>query len=134
MSESLIRGVLGAPWKRPRHVASEALGEAHLGWVSEAAGRNASEPRAGLESEDASADPPELRRRPLRRAEQPRWAALRLAGGVGAARGEGLLGNVGGPFGAAGRDCRRRESRRPRREAAERMGPGQTVKTAERRR
>jgi len=43
VSASLTRGVLGAPRKRPRH-ASEALGEAHFGWVSETAGRNASEP------------------------------------------------------------------------------------------
>ncbi len=43
MSGSLIRGVLDAPRKRPRHAMREALGEAHFGWVSEAAGRNASE-------------------------------------------------------------------------------------------
>ena len=35
----------------------EASGEAHLGWVSESTGRNASESRAGLESDDVDADP-----------------------------------------------------------------------------
>ena len=38
---------------------------------------------------------------------KPRRAALRLAGVVRTARGEGLLRNVGGPLGEAGRDCRR---------------------------
>jgi len=35
------------------------------GWLSDHAGRNASERRAGLETGVAEADPPELRGRPL---------------------------------------------------------------------
>lgn len=45
--------------------------------------------------------------------EQPTRAALRLAGVMGTARGEGLLGNVGDPQRVAGRDCRRRARWRP---------------------
>ena len=130
VSVSLTRGIIGALRKRPRH-ASEALGEVHYGWASGTAGRNASESRAGLESGDASADPTEGRGRPQRRAGEPRRNALRLAGVLGAARGEGLLGNVGDPSWEAGRDCRRRTSRCPWRESERLMVPTKPVTTVE---
>jgi len=57
--------------------------------------------------------------------------ALWLAGVLGTARGEGLLGNVGGPLWEAGRDCRRRKSRRPWRESERLMVPMKPVTTVE---
>jgi hypothetical protein len=52
-------------------------------------------------------------------------------GVVGAARNEGLLGNVGDSLWAAGRDCRRRRGRRPKRESERLMVPVKPLTTVE---
>jgi hypothetical protein len=55
--------------------------QAHFWWVSNLAGRNTREARAGLESEVVDADPPELWGRPRRTGKEPTRAPVLIRRG-----------------------------------------------------